>query len=207
MAFLASVLDQHGWTWFTLAEDVELHLALIEAGLRVDFARETMVLAEMPVTFEQAESQNERWERGRLEMLRQRGVALLLDGLKRCDRVRIDAVVEQMIPPLSVPVLAAGAVLVGGLLTRSRLATLLAAFGLGGQICYVLTALALVGAPWRIYAALAYAPTYVGWKVWLYARSLAARGDGPWVRTARLTGLTSPPNPLSGAEKGSNGLH
>jgi hypothetical protein len=175
--------------------------------LRVDFAPETTVRAEMPVTFEQAESQNERWERGRLEMLRQRGLALLLDGLKRRDPVRVDAAMEQVIPPLSVPVLAAGAVLAGGLLTRSRLATVLAALGLGGQIGYVLTALALVGAPWRVYAALAYAPTYVGWKVWLYARSMLARGDGPWVRTARLTGLTSPPNPLSGAERGSNGLH
>jgi hypothetical protein len=203
MAFLASVLDQHGWKWFTLAEDVELHLSLIEAGLRVDFAPETMVLAEMPVTFEQAESQNERWERGRLEMVRQRGLALLLDGLKRRDPVRVDAVVEQVIPPLSVPVLAAGAVLAGGLLTRSRLATVLAALGLGGQIGYVLTALALVGAPWRIYAALAYAPTYVGWKVWLYARSLAARGDGPWVRTARLTGAIAAP---ADEEHASNGL-
>jgi cellulose synthase/poly-beta-1,6-N-acetylglucosamine synthase-like glycosyltransferase len=75
MAFLAEVLDRYGWEWFTLAEDVELHLALIEAGLRVGFAPETMVQAEMPVTFAQAASQNERWERGRLEMLRARGVA------------------------------------------------------------------------------------------------------------------------------------
>jgi hypothetical protein len=186
MAFLAEVLDRYGWEWFTLAEDVELHLALIEAGLRVDFAPETMVQAEMPVTLAQAESQNERWERGRLEMLRERGPALILDGLKRRDPVRLDAVVEQMIPPLSVPVVLAGGALVAGLLTRSRLATLLAAFSLGGQLAYVLTALALVQAPWRVYRALAYAPGYVGWKVWLYARSLGARGATPWVRTERL---------------------
>ena len=37
----------------------------------------------------------------------------------------------------------------------------------------------------RVYRALAYAPSYVGWKVWLYARSLGARGATPWVRTAR----------------------
>jgi cellulose synthase/poly-beta-1,6-N-acetylglucosamine synthase-like glycosyltransferase len=186
MAFLTEVLDRHGWKWFTLAEDVELHLALIEAGLRVDFAPETTVLAEMPVTFEQAASQNERWERGRLEMLRERGLSLLLDGLKQRDPVRVDAVVEQLIPPLSVPVLLAGATLAGGLLTRSRLATVLAAFGLGGQIAYVLAALALVRAPGRVYLALAYAPTYVAWKFWVYARSFVARGDGPWVRTTRL---------------------
>jgi cellulose synthase/poly-beta-1,6-N-acetylglucosamine synthase-like glycosyltransferase len=186
MAFLATVLDRYGWEWFTLAEDVELHLALIQAGLQVDFAPETTVMAEMPVTFAQAESQNERWERGRLEMLRERGPGLLLGGLKGRDPVRLDAVMEQLIPPLSVPVVLAGGALVMGLLTRSRLATLLAGFSLGGQLAYVLTALALVRAPWRVYRALAYAPAYVGWKVWLYARSLVARGSAPWVRTERI---------------------
>jgi len=71
-------------------------------------------------------------------------------------------------------------VLLAGLLTRSRLATVLAAFSLGGQLAYVLAALALVRAPWSVYRALAYAPGYVGWKVWLYAHSFAARGEAPW---------------------------
>lgn len=185
MGFLASVLDQYGWEWFTLAEDVEFHLALVEAGLRVTFVPETTVWADMPVTLAQAESQNERWERGRLEMARTRGWRLLLDGLRRRDPVRVDAVIEQLIPPLSVPVVLAGAVLAAGLLARARLATLLAAFSLAGQLGYVLAGLALVGAPWRVYQALAYAPGYVGWKAWLYARSLGARGVAPWIRTAR----------------------
>jgi cellulose synthase/poly-beta-1,6-N-acetylglucosamine synthase-like glycosyltransferase len=186
MAFLAPVLDRHGWEWFTLAEDVELHLALIAAGLKVDFVPETTVLADMPVTFAQAESQNERWERGRLEMLRERGLPLLLDGLSLRDPVRVDAVVEQLIPPISVPVVLAGAALGASLLVRARLAAVLAGFSLGGQLAYVLTGLMLVDAPGRVYRALAYAPAYVGWKVWLYGRSLGARGAAPWIRTERV---------------------
>jgi len=185
MGFLASVLDQYGWEWFTLAEDVELHLALVAAGLRVDFVPETTVLADMPVTFAQAASQNERWERGRIEMLRERGAGLIMDGLRHRDPVRLDAVVEQVIPPLSAPVLLGGAVLAGSLLFRARLATMLAAFGLLGQAGYILAALALVRAPFRVYRSLAYAPGYIGWKVCLYGRSLAAKGGGAWVRTER----------------------
>ena len=189
MGFLSEVLEQHGWEWFTLAEDVEFHLALVQAGLRVDFVPETTVLADMPVTFAQAESQNERWERGRLEMLRERGLTLLKDGMAQRDPVRLDAVVEQLIPPISVPVVLSGAALAISLLLRARLATILAGFSLGGQLGYILTGLVLVGAPWRVYRALAYAPSYVGWKVWLYARSLGARGATPWVRTERVSPL------------------
>ena len=49
MCFAAPVIDQFAWRWFTLAEDVEFHLALVRAGIRVDFAPETRVLADMPV--------------------------------------------------------------------------------------------------------------------------------------------------------------
>jgi hypothetical protein len=118
-------------------------------------------------------------------MLRKRGLTLLRDGLKHRDPVRVDAVVEQLIPPLSVPVVLGGGILGASLLVRSRLGLLLAAFSLGGQLAYILSALALVRAPWRVYRALAYAPSYVGWKVWLYVRSLGARGNSPWIRTAR----------------------
>ena len=45
MCFAAPVLERLPWQWFTLAEDVEFHLALVQAGLRVEFAPETRVLA------------------------------------------------------------------------------------------------------------------------------------------------------------------
>jgi hypothetical protein len=133
-------------------------------------------------------------------MLRERGLGLLKEGARRRDPVRLDAVVEQLIPPLSVPVVLAGAALGASLLFRARLAAVLAGFSLGGQLGYIVAGLLLVRAPWRVYRALAYAPAYVGWKVWLYGRSMAARGTAAWIRTARTT---SSPGPLSGAERGS----
>jgi hypothetical protein len=131
-------------------------------------------------------------------MLRERGLALLLNGLRQGDPVRMDAVAEQLIPPLSVPVVLASATLAAGLLVRARLATLLAGASLGGQIAYVLAGLLLVGAPWRVYRALAHAPAYIGWKVMLYARSVGARGASAWVRTARAPASSTPNTPVNG---------
>src|SRR3712207_8306740 len=59
MCFAREVLDRFSWRWYTLAEDVEFHLALVKEGIRVDFAPAATVLADMPVTFAQARSQNQ----------------------------------------------------------------------------------------------------------------------------------------------------
>ena len=60
MCFAAPVLERFASSWFALAEDVEFHLALVREGIRVDFAPEATVLADMPTTFAQATSQNDR---------------------------------------------------------------------------------------------------------------------------------------------------
>lgn len=185
MCFSTAILERFGWRWCSLAEDVEFHLALVGDGVRVDFAPETSVLADMPVTFAQATGQNARWERGRLDLLRTRVPSLLVDGVRRRSLLRLDAAVEQLVPPLSVPFAVGGLCAVLGLVLRARAATALAAVGLLGQAAYLLAGLALVGAPPRAYLALSVAPPYIVWKVGLWLRALVGRTPPGWVRTSR----------------------
>lgn len=186
MCFSAPILERFSWRWFTLAEDVEFHLALVREGVRVDFAPETAVLAEMPVSLAQAASQNARWERGRLQLLRQRIPGLVADGVRQRSPLRLDAAAEQLIPPLSVPFALGGLCLVAGLGLGAGLPTILAALSLGGQAIYFLAGLALVRAPLSAYLALGYAPFYIAWKVGVYGRALQGTRSAPWVRTARI---------------------
>ena len=53
-----------------LTEDIELHMELLLTGERVSFAADAVLAAEMPATLGASRSQQERWERGRLEMAR-----------------------------------------------------------------------------------------------------------------------------------------
>ena len=185
MCFAAPVLEHFAWQWFTLAEDVEFHLALVKAGIRVDFAPETTVYADMPTTLRQAASQNARWEGGRLQLLRQHVPALLIDGLRKISPLRLDAAVEQLIPPLSVPFgLGALCLLCGAVLGATELMAL-SGLSLIGQIAYLMAGLVLVRAPWRTYVALGAAPIYIAWKLGLYSRALVTSRDTSWVRTAR----------------------
>lgn len=185
MCFSASIIQRFAWRWFSLAEDVEFHLALVEQGIPVQFAPETWVKADMPVTLRQAASQNARWEQGRLQLIRQHVPRLLWLGVRRGSWVQVDAAAEQLIPPLSVP-FALSAVAVGGAWLSGNLGlAVVAASCLVGYVLYLLAALALVRAPLRIYLTLGVAPAYVVWKVGLYVRSLVSPGDTAWIRTAR----------------------
>jgi cellulose synthase/poly-beta-1,6-N-acetylglucosamine synthase-like glycosyltransferase len=186
MCFEASILREFTWRWFTLAEDVEFHLALVEQGVSVQFAPETWVKADMPLTLQQSASQNSRWERGRLQLIRQHVPRLVLSGIRRRSWLPMDAAIEQLIPPLSVP-FALGAISIpAAWLVGAPLVAGLALGCLIGYALYLVAALALVKAPLRIYVTLGMAPVYIAWKVGLYARSLLGGRSGAWVRTARV---------------------
>ena len=187
MCFSAPVIERYGWSAHGLAEDVEFHLALVADGLRVDFAPEARVLAEMPVTFGQAAAQNARWERGRVAALRAAGPALLRRALVTRSWAPADALIEQLIPPLSVPIAAAGALLCASLAVGGW-TWLVPGLTLAALALHLLSGLALSGASWVAYRGLALAPLYVAWKAWLYAQAVAAvlTNQGvAWVRTAR----------------------
>jgi cellulose synthase/poly-beta-1,6-N-acetylglucosamine synthase-like glycosyltransferase len=186
MCFASPILERFAWRWYMLAEDVEFHLALVREGVRVDFAPETYVLADMPVSYAQAASQNARWERGRLQLLLRHVPSLLRDGLCKRSALRLDAAIEQLIPPLSVPFAIGGLCLLAGLALGSYLTAALAAASLAGQVVYLVAGLVLVHAPRRAYVALLGAPRYILWKVSLYARALLGARTTRWIRTARV---------------------
>jgi cellulose synthase/poly-beta-1,6-N-acetylglucosamine synthase-like glycosyltransferase len=186
MCFDRSVVERFGWPVAGLAEDVEMHLLLVAAGVRVAFAPEAVVWAEMPPTLGGARGQNLRWEAGRLTALRRQALPLLRRALVRRDLVALDAALEQLVPPLSVPVLLSGLGLVAGVLLRAPVVAGTAAAIVALLALHVLAGLALARAPGRAYRALAMAPLYMGWKAWIYGRALVGRVERRWVRTARV---------------------
>jgi 1,2-diacylglycerol 3-beta-glucosyltransferase len=151
----------------------------------VSFAPDAVVWAEMPDSLGAAQSQNERWEKGRMEMIQRFVPRLLGEALRRRSFLLFDAAVEQLIPPFSVlaglsVLFALGAVLLPGFVTLA-----LAGIIILGQIIYVFSGLVLARAPRAIYLALLFAPVFVLWKLWLYVRLLLGLKPKNWVRTAR----------------------
>jgi 1,2-diacylglycerol 3-beta-glucosyltransferase len=186
MAFTSSVLRGRQWSGH-LTEDIEFQMELLLDGIRVAYAPEAIVEAEMPSTLEDAVTQNERWERGRIEMARRYIPRLAGATLTRSSGNRAataDAILDHLVPPLSALGTAVGAVGIASAAVSGR------AGGRAGLVlcavlgAHVTSALVLAGAPASVYRSLVHAPGMVLWKVRLWLRMLAGPGEGGWVRTA-----------------------
>jgi hypothetical protein len=189
MAFTTDVLRSRSWTDH-LTEDIELQNELLLAGVLVAYEPAAVVEAMMPTTLEGARTQNERWERGRIELAERfvpRLVALARrDGARRV--AAVDEVLDHLVPPLSVLVAATGATAVaatGVALARGARRPVKGCGLVVALAVHVLSGLVLARAPRAVYVALLRAPAMVLWKVRLWGRMLVRPGDEGWARTAR----------------------
>jgi len=193
MAFTRAIAAQVPWAGGSLTEDLDYGLELARRfGLRVGYAPEARVRAQMPAGGAQAASQRSRWERGRARAIKERALPLLAEGLRRRSPLLLDAAWDLLVPPLAE--LAAFAVFADLLVVLGVTLHLLphpalwgaaaAATGLGLAV-YILGGLRVAEAPPAAYAALARAPFYALWKFVLLARKLRRHESQAWVRTAR----------------------
>jgi cellulose synthase/poly-beta-1,6-N-acetylglucosamine synthase-like glycosyltransferase len=184
MVFAADVLRRHPWP-ASLTEDIEYHMTLILDGERVTFAPDAVVWAEMPATLATARTQNARWERGRLEMLRRYVPHLMREAWTRRSFLLLDAAVEQLIPPLAILATASVLCLSAAALAHSSLGVALGMALIAGQAIYILAGLKMAQVSRKVYQSLLYAPIFILWKIWLYTRVLIRPKRIEWVRTAR----------------------
>ncbi len=184
MVFTADITKRYRWSG-SLTEDLEYHMSLVLNDERAMFAPDAIVWAEMPNTLAASQSQNARWEQGRLEVVKRFVPQLLRAAMRKRSLLLFDAAVEQLIPPFSVVVALSGLCLLSAIALQSLPAILLAIGIIVGQMMYVLTGLLLARAPLKTYQSLLYAPVLVLWKIMLYVRVLAGLNPKGWVRTAR----------------------
>lgn len=181
-----AVVEQFPWNPESPSEDHELHMRLLSAGMRVVFAPDAHVYSQMPGSLRTARSQNVRWERGKIELMRRHSPGLLVGGIRDGDWSRIAGALELMIPPFSVAFGLTAALFGASLLVGSLPAICLGLFNLGAQLLYTARGLAIMPMhSGRLYLALLWAPWFIVWKAGVYLAVAFGDGRGQWVRTAR----------------------
>ncbi len=178
----AETLREIPYDSFSIVEDLEYHLRLIQAGKKVRFLHHTAVWSDMPVTGADAQSQRERWEGGRLRILKEQVPRLARQIITKGNTSLIEPLFELLLLPLAFHVL----LLVTLLLIGPLPFRLYALSGLLVVVIHVLTAMLLGKATWQDWKALMAAPFYIIWKATRLGGILKTAGKGTaWKRTRR----------------------
>jgi len=206
MVFTLPLMQKARWSGASVTEDIDFGITLArDHKLRVAYEPRSIVKAQMPTTTQQANSQRRRWEIGRYELVKQKAIPLLREGLVARNILLLDTAFDLMIVPM------------GELVALSVLWTVgsLAAFHFfwhahmivdyvlvgalwSGLLVYILYGLNVAGAHRAAYMALLFAPVYVVWKLLLYVPSIASKfsrnkeNQEQWIRTERIPIKTSP---------------
>lgn len=165
----------------SVVEDLEYHIMLVRAGVKVHFVREAQVLGEIAETGGGARTQRTRWEGGRLRMIRELAWPLTREWLAGRREVT-EALADLLLLPLGLHVLLlACAMAIGGGFG-------LIAGGLGGLAILTYVTAILVRGPTQPadILALAASPLYLAWKIALLPATIAqSRKKAGWQRSQR----------------------
>jgi cellulose synthase/poly-beta-1,6-N-acetylglucosamine synthase-like glycosyltransferase len=196
-ALSATTLARVPYTPNSLVEDLEYHLHLIRAGIRVEFLNHASVFGEMPETTSAATSQRARWEGGRILMRRLWSKPLALEVLHGQLKM-LEPLLDLLAVPLATEAALLMLTLVCGVVAHVSMIAAYGTVGLATLVLYVLVAASLGPDPIGTMQALAAAPAFLAWKILMIPRTrLAARADAAWVRTERNTELEKPNKPTA----------
>lgn len=188
MCLSRTLLKRYPWQAFSLAEDYQYYLTLVQHGEKVVYMPEALVRSEMPSTFAQMRTQDIRWEASQGAQPAWRTAwKLLKAGISSRDFARLEAIAELLAPPLSSLICCCLLTLVGSLLLWWLPALLASLLLIAGVAFYISSAFFLLRPPRVIYRGLVYAPGFVLWKLWVLLATRSKKHTSEWVRTSRNT--------------------
>lgn len=181
-----SLLRRAPYRSFSLTEDIEYGLILGRSGYRVAYADEAHVDADMVTSSSIASKQRQRWEAGRIALIRDFAFRTLLLAMRQRSWVLLDLALDLLVLPLSYVLINVMLLLIGGLVFM-LLEPASSGFAWVGGIClsallvHVLRGWQLSGTGRQGLSALLYVPVYLIWKV----ITMMGRKTTAWVRTER----------------------
>jgi cellulose synthase/poly-beta-1,6-N-acetylglucosamine synthase-like glycosyltransferase len=164
----------------SIVEDLEYHVSIVRAGLRIRFASATTVRAPVPVGGVAARTQRARWEGGRARMIGKYAPALASE-VTHNSRL-LEPLLELLLLPLALHV----SLLLAGLALPFPPGQIYSVFALALVGFHVALAGKLGGGSWADLSILMALPAYLVWKVSLIAPTLRSiRSTTEWRRTER----------------------
>ncbi len=189
MCFARTILETFGWSATSIIEDVEFGMQLQLSGIRVAFAEEARVYAEIPGTFAAAANQRGRWDLGRVEVARRYLPPLVMTAFARADLRCLDAAIELLIPPFPITIAAMTLGFAAFFVWGGPFFGLVAWIAVAaGMAAYTGLCLFTARAQPRVYLSLLYAPFFMLWRIFLMIKDIFEKKHRRWIKTERGSG-------------------
>ena len=200
--FRSSVLERVPYEASSLVEDVEYHLRLVDAGIRVEFLTDATVASEMPHNPAAVLSQRARWEGGRLHIAR-----VWLPRLLGRALTGRPSLLEPALDLASLPLASEVVLLAVCLLLPVSWLRIYALSAFAVMLAYVASAAAEGTGWWSALRTLLCVPRYILWKLCILPRTLASsRRNAAWIRTTREATPSATVTPIDRRPRPANDL-
>ena len=188
MCFTRDIIRKYGWCATSITEDIEYEMMLHLNGIRVIFAAEAKIYAEIPDTFRRSKTQRGRWDTGKFAVRNKYFLKLISAGFRKKDISYFDSALELLIPPFSLFVFLIALCFILFLLLNHKTyavnsivwMSIMPALGV-----YILTGLIRARGSLKIYLSLLYAPYFIVWRLYVVIKKRLQRGYNEWVKTKR----------------------
>jgi len=178
----SEVLQKVPYCAKSIVEDLEFHLALLVAGIRVAYVPSALVSSEAPQSSDAQATQTARWEGGRLRMLR--SVAPRVAGRVLRGDLRL---IEPLLDLAGMPIAIAVALICLLIPLGSLWLHLYLALAAAVILLHLAVVIAMSPDPVGDAVSLLYAPYYVVKKILMMPSILRmAGGKAVWIRTPRV---------------------
>lgn len=175
------VLERIPYNAHSVVEDLEYHLMLVRAGIRVEFLDDAVVSGQMPSSEGSARTQRARWEGGRNRMKRE--WTLRLVGAVLTGQLRL---VEPLLDLLAMPIATEVALLLAALVLPVNWLREYAVLAFLVVLLHVLTAAASASGFWGAIKIFMAVPGYMFWKLAILPEVWrTSRANSVWIRTGR----------------------
>lgn len=180
-ALTKSVIKKVPYSAGSIVEDLEYHLALVRAGYRCRFVKETCVYSSMPEMTGDAETQRSRWEGGRIRMILD-GCLPLLKDLFHCRFRMVEPLLELLLLPLWMHLILIMTLMIMPL----EISRVYALFAFVVVLLHVLMAIIATGGGLKELKVLIIVPKYIAWKLKIITKIFnKSKKDASWDRTGR----------------------
>jgi cellulose synthase/poly-beta-1,6-N-acetylglucosamine synthase-like glycosyltransferase len=188
MCFSKEVIKRFGWGATSIVEDMEYTVMLRLNGIKVSFAPEALVFAEIPETFKDSRIQRSRWDIGRFQVRNRYLIRLIKEAIEKRDMGCLDMAMELLIPPFSLFLVLCFSLFALFLALSFRGLDHL--FEMWCILLFSLSAYIMLGlikakAHWKAYRNLIYAPFFLAWRVKTVAWGYFAKIGKQWIKTSR----------------------